>query len=818
MQMRKFILLFIFLGFLTLAARFTSRRTLGRQPDGAFLVATGQRIEPGTIAFAGRPMDIALHPGGAFFAVLNQRSVFLATKEGVLPGTLLPTQAGASYRGCQWSPDGARLFVSLSNGTLQHFMRMGHRLVPANRIVLAAPGEKRNPVPGGMTITRDGARLFVACANLGAVVEVDLMKNLRVREWPVQNIPFEVKLSADEKTLLVSNWAGREPDDDEEEADSGGVGILVDRRGIAASGTVSLIDRETGRRQDVTVGLHPAGLAVAGDRAWVANAGSDSISEISIPDARVVRTIPIRLGRHHRFGSMPNTLAVYGDRLYACLGGDNAVCEISLQKGRVMGYRPAGFFPVGIQLSADGQTAYVVNTKGNGSVQRALQHQPANAHDFQGTVSVLDLTANLARATGRVLANNGWFRPPFFWNPRLAVCRGAIKHVLYIIKENRTYDQVFGDMPEGNGDARLCGLGEEVTPNHHALAREFTLFDNAYASGTNSAEGHQWAMEGLANDYIERFYGGYSRSYPYDGGDAMAYSSGGFIWDAAARRGRTVRIYGEFCESPLAKITPMPKSWGRAWQDRQSGRNRIKVRAGTTVAGMRKFIHPRVICWPLIMSDQWRADEFIKEYKQFSEADRVPNLMILTLPSDHTEGTSPGYPKPRSMVADNDLALGRVVEAVSNSPQWKETCIFVMEDDAQAGWDHVDGHRTVCLVLSPYTRRGFVDSTLYTQTSILRSIELMLDLPPLTRFDALATPFMACFTDTPVPRPYAARANRVALDDLNPPLRTISGKERYWAQKSLSLDWSGVDTADWYWLNRIVWHSLYGVNTPYPGG
>ncbi len=266
----------------------------------------------------------------------------------------------------------------------------------------------------------------------------------------------------------------------------------------------------------------------------------------------------------------------------------------------------------------------------------------------------------------------------------------------------------------------------------------------------------------------------------------------------------------------MSKIEPRPKNWLETWKDRSSGGNHFKVTAGTSVVGLRKYIHPRVICWPLLLSDQWRADEFIKEYQQFSAADKVPNLMILTLPCDHTAGTSPNYPKPKSMVADNDLAVGRVVEAISKSPQWKDTCIFIMEDDAQNGTDHVDGHRTVCLVISPYTRRGYVDSTLYTQLSILHSIELMLGLTPMTKFDALATPFTACFTDKPNPRPFTSKANRIPLDDMNPPLNALRGKELYWAKKSLSLDFSDVDKADWYWLNRILWHNLHGVNTPYP--
>lgn len=806
-------------GAITVATRYASSLRVGRQSDRSYIVSTGQRILPGTISFRGRPIDLSLHPSGEFFAILGHRSVFLANRQGVIPNSLQLPGSGASYTGCQWSPDGLRLFVSLAAGQLEHYKLSGRTLVSQGRILLVPPEEKRNPVPGGMAITRDGTRLFVACANRGAVVVVNLLTNTVLKEWKVQNIPFSVRLSTDENTLIVTNWAGRpaEREDDEEEADSGGVGVFVDDRGIAASGTVTLIRRDTGERTNIPVGLHPAGIAVAEDLAYVANAASDSISEISIPRARVLRTIPIKWGRKSIFGSMPNTLQVRNGRIYVCNGGDNAVCEIDVKSGRVLGFRPAGFFPVNIRISPDGRTAYVINTKGNGSVAETNRGRAGNAHDIEGTVSILDLTADLDAATETVIANNGWRTARETLNPDLPVYRGKIKHVLYIIKENRTYDEIFGDMPQGNGSPRLCGLGEPITPNHHALAREFTLFDNAYVNGTNSAEGHQWAMEGLANDYIERFYGGYTRSYPFDGGDAMAYSNGGFIWDAAKKKNKSIRVYGEFCAAKAARFEPRkPANWLEAWQDRERGTNRFKITAATTVAGLRPYIHPRVLCWPLLMSDQWRADEFIKEYRQFSNANRVPNLMILTLPCDHTSGTTYGYPTPRAQVADNDLALGRVVEAVSNSPQWKETCIFVMEDDAQAGPDHVDGHRTVCLVLSPYTRRGFVDSTMVTQLSVLHSIELMLGLNPMTKFDALATPFAACFMDTPDTRPFAARVNRIRLDEMNKPRRGLRGRELTLAKQSDALDWSGVDTADWATLNRIVWHSLHGVDTPYP--
>ncbi len=257
--------------------------------------------------------------------------------------------------------------------------------------------------------------------------------------------------------------------------------------------------------------------------------------------------------------------------------------------------------------------------------------------------------------------------------------------MIYIIKENRTYDEVFGDLPQGNGDPKLCSLGEKVMPNHRKIAREFTLFDNGHVSGTNSADGHPWSNQSIANDYLEHFYVGYSRTYPDDGRDAMALSAGGALWDAAAAKGKSIRVYGEFSNYDKNSAEPKPKDWFEVWEDRKAGGHKFKFTAVTDVAGLRPYLHPEYHYWPLFMSDQGRADIFLEEYGRFSREDRVPDLMILTLPCDHAEGVNPQYPTPRAMMADNDLALGRIVEGVSASPQWKETCIFVVEDDAQSG-------------------------------------------------------------------------------------------------------------------------------------
>ncbi|MCW3096025.1 MAG: phosphoesterase [Chthonomonadaceae bacterium] len=796
------------------AARFPSLQ-MGKQPGGSFVVSTGRRIEPGTIAFNGRPVDIALHPTGAFFAVLNQSNVFLATTDGVIADSTAPLGAGAAYRGAVWSPDGTRLYVSVENGVVQEFVLADRKLTAGKKLVLAPEGEKENPRPGGMVFTHDGSRLFVCACDRNSVVELAMPEGRPAHEYPVQNLPFEVKLSADEKTLIVTDWGGHLVKDGDDMAASGNTMLAIDSHGATSSGTVSLIQRTTGETQRVEVGLHPTGIAVTGDTAYIANAAGDSLSVVDIPGAKLLKTIPLKWSGLNLFGSMPCALALSGNTLYICNGGDNALCEFDLPTGTVRGYRPAGYFPMAVALSADGGTAYVVNTKGNGSVRNTVLGKAGNAHDFQGTVSVIDLKADLKAATAQVAAGNDWSRSRADLDPPLAVYKGAIKHVLYIIKENRTYDEVFGDMKEGNGDPKLCDLGETITPNAHALARQFTLFDNGYVTGTNSADGHAWSTQAVADDYLEHFYTGY-RTYPDDGDCAMAISPAGGLWDAALKKGKSLRIYGEFCDDELAVFTPTVKNWKEVWDDRISGKHRIKKSVNTRIAELRPYIHPNYVYWPLLQSDQERADLFIGEFGRMSRENRVPNLMILSLPSDHTEGRDPNYPKPQCMVADNDLALGRIVETVSKSKEWKETCIFVIEDDAQSGPDHVDGHRTVYAAYSPYTKRGYVDHNLYTTLSMLRSIEKMLGLDPMNRFDALTPPLTGCFTDTPDLTAYTSVANRIALGQMNPPPAKQTGLERYWTEKSLALDWSGLDRPDPQILNEVLWHTLKGVNTPYP--
>ena len=786
---------------------------LGLQPDGGYFVSTGQRIDGGAIRFSGRPSDMAPHPSGHFYAVMKKDAIFLCRTTGIVPNSEIKLGASAGPHGLIWTPDGMTLIASTASGYLQTFGFDGVKLATGPKIVLTRPGEKLNPVPCGLAVTHDGKSLFVAAGNLNAIVEVDLTTKNATRRFPVETLPFDVKLTADEKTLVASNWGGRIPTTADATAMSQDLPIVVDKRGAPSSGTVTLIEIASGTSKNIPVGIHPSSIAIDGSTAYIANTMSDSISIIDLVAQRVEKTIPIKWGKLGVIGAMPSALQLVGNTLFVCDGGDNAICEIDKTTRHIRGFRPAGFFPVA--LCIEGETALVLNSKGNGSVANTSYGRNCNSHDFEGAMSVSDLSKDLKSQTAHVARNNHWDEPVKV--PNLAVYHGAIQHVLYIVKENRTYDEIFGDMPEGNGDIRLCDAGQNIMPNHHAIVRNFTLFDNAYVSGTNSADGHAWVTQSLANDCLEHFYVGYSRTYPFEGSDAMSISTGGCIWDAALAKHKTFRDYGEFCVTDKAEFQPRrPKNWFEAWEDRASGRNKFTFVPHAQVASLQPYICPRTHYWPLVQSDQSRADEFLHEYAEFSKSDTVPNLMILGLPSDHTAGLSQDMPTPRAMLADNDLALGRVIDAVSHSPQWKNTCIFVIEDDAQAGLDHVDGHRTSFMVISPYNKRHTVDSNMYTTTNMIRSIEMMLGLDPMNRFDMLSRPIDSCFRDTADLTPYSHVPNNIQLDEHAPSKQAMTIQERFWQDKTMSLDWSRPDGPNSNWLNRIIWASnTHGK--PYPG-
>jgi phosphoesterase family protein len=382
--------------------------------------------------------------------------------------------------------------------------------------------------------------------------------------------------------------------------------------------------------------------------------------------------------------------------------------------------------------------------------------------------------------------------------------------VFYVIRENRTYDQILGELEKGNGDPNLCLFGEDATPNAHALAREFVVLDNFYVDAEVSYSGHAFSTAAYATDFVNKVwpmnYAGRGAKYLSEGGGTMRNAYGnvtapqhGYIWDAAKRAGKTVRSYGEFAT----------RDEGRLSQGAEAGRAGGEGPVAATVPGLVGLVSPTYPPWDLSIPDNQRVDAWQKEFAEYEANGNLPALSILRLGNDHTSGTRPGYPTPTAMIAENDLALGRLVETITRSRYWKDSAIFVLEDDAQNGPDHVDAHRSVAFVVSPYARRGVVDSTLYTTSGMLRTMELILGLPPMSQYDAAATPMYGSFQATPAQTPYAHRQARVSLDEKNDP--SAPG-----AAASMAMDFDEPDRAPDLELSEIVWKAVRGARAPMP--
>ncbi len=817
---------------------FFEQAVVGPQEDGTYVVATTQRIDPAgtTIQFPGRPTDLALNPEQTLLAVKNKSDlVFMDVASRSILQVLPLASGGHTFTGIKWSADGRKVWTTDTRGYLRSAaIQDDGTFTWADEILLPGPGsDDKNPYPGGLAIDEANGLVYVALSRNNTLGIVNLETGAVQSQIQVGMAPYTVLLF--ENKAYVSNWGGRQPEEGEMTGPSSGSRVVVDpETGIASTGTVSVIDLSSRLvTATIEVLLHPSDMVLSpdGSRLYVANANSDAVSVVDTKTDKVVKNLSTKPMAELPFGSMPNALAIApdGQTLYVANGGNNLLAVIDLANEKVTGLIPTGWYPGAVQLSTDGNTIVVANTKGIGSrdsTRVSARDHGLNSHDHTGSVTFIDRPdpAVLEEYTIRAAANMRL--PKINQTMQLSQVeervvpvptrpgeKSVFKHVIYIIKENRTYDQVFGDLPQGNGDSTLCQFGRDVTPNHHALAERYVLLDNTYCNGVLSADGHQWTNEGVVTDYIEKSFGGFVRSYPYDGDDALAYASSGFIWDYVLRAGLTFRNYGEFVQ---ARIEPKNATWTDIYNDYLNNTNKVSIRAETELHTLEPYIAPTFVGFPGSVPDVYRAREFIKELNEFEKTGKFPNFVIMLLPNDHTVGTREGFPTPRATVADNDLALGQIVEAVSKSSFWKETAIFVIQDDPQAGLDHVDGRRTVALCISPYTKRGEVISTHYNQNSILRTIELILGLPPMTQFDMAATSMEDCFTDDADLTPYSALPNRIPLDEMNAQLGMLKGKQLYFAQKSMEMPLDDIDQADEDLFNRIIWHSVKGYDTPYP--
>lgn len=808
---------------------------LGEQHDGSIFVPSNQLLRPAgfQLYLPGRPVDLALTPDEKFLLVKNRSDLdLIRISDRTIIQSLPYEKSGASFTGLCVSADGRKVYVTDANDRICVAEMNGNRILQwVKPIMLPGPIVGGSPMPGGMVLSNRGDRIYVTLSRNNTLAMVDLSDN-SVTEIPVGVAPYSV-VSTQGQKAYVSNWGGRRPVEGETVYYTSGSPVLIDpNTGIANNGSVSVVDLNQMKEvKSIDVGLHPSGMVLSPDsrKLYVACANSDIISVIDTEKDEVIEEINVHIEEKSLFSSSPNSLAISNDGkiLYAANGTDNALCVISTDnQAKVLGFIPTGWYPGAVILDREGKNIFVANVKGVGSRNQRTDRAGYNSHDHLGTVSIIVTPSlkELERMTETVRLNNSFekrkknlSRPfgkctkvPVPVNPRQT---SYFKHVVYIIKENRTYDQVFGDIPQGDGDTSLVQFGREVTPNHHKLAETFVLLDNFYCSGILSADGHQWTDEAFVTDYLEKSFGGFTRSYPYDGGDPLAYASSGFIWDNVLRHGLTFRTYGEFVD---AAIDPPEATFSEIYRDFIEGTNKIKIRAKANIEQLTPYMCPTFIGFPGKVSDVYRASEFIKELKEFEENGSFPNFIIMLLPNDHTSGTQPGMPTPQAAVADNDLALGQIVEAISRSKFWKETCILVTEDDPQNGLDHVDGHRTVGLVISPYTKRGEVISSYYSQINMVRTIENILGLPPMNQLDRSAEPMVDCFTAKPDFTPYNALKNNIPLDQLNPSLVSLTGDQLYWAEKSLEQNLDDIDLIDEITFNRIIWHATKGYDRPYP--
>ena len=798
----------------------------GRQSAGFYLLPTNQLLRPWgeQTPIKGRPVDLAFDSRKHLLAILNSHNVLLL--DGASGALMAAVKSHpTSYTGIAFRPGDRELWASEANENgpdsllVLKLSELG-KVAKAERLAFSG-----HPVPAGIAFSADGSAAYVAFNRNNTVAVIDADSRQIKREVAVGMAPFGIVVSSRE--IYVTNRGGRRPAAADTVAPSSGSMIATDATtGSSSSGTVTAINREDFSTREVQVGLAPAGIALSPDQKLlaVANAHSDSISMVETSSLKA-KEVKIDTWPEGTLGSQPSAVvfAPDGHRVYVACGGNNAIAVVRAEgeQWKLAGALPTGWFPSGIALDADGALR-IINIKGVGNT--AAKNGAFNSLQYEGSLARIPAPedAQIAAGTREVREAN---------SPRFEPAGGVanlsslgIRHVFFIIKENRTYDQVLGDIPKGNGDPKLCVYGREVTPNHHALAERYVLLDNFHTGGAISFDGHQWLMQAFVSDYVERAFAASPRGYAWNMSDALTVSPAGFFWQSALRP-LDVRIYGEFGLpahwDPATKNTVDMNErdelgWSEYWRLYKEGRWQNAVGARSGVPALAKILSQRYPHSSTSIPDQIRAEEFLRELKEREKSRSMPNVSVLTLNSDHTNGTQPGSPTPRAMVADNDLALGRIVEGISKSRFWLESLILVVEDDAQDGFDHVDGYRTVALAIGPHIRRGVVDSNLYTHTSMVRTIQDIFEIPPRTRFASSARAMTSIFTPETDTAPYRCLPARLALDEMNPPLAKLQGKRLWAARQSLAMNWSHPDDIRSDVLNRILWWDAKGYDVPYP--
>ena len=825
--------------------------------------------------------------------------IFDTVTGAVLQHYLYNGDPNGSYAGIEYSADGKYLvfsegyngYVNIATvdaqGMLQDYAQVNvpftNQFIPC--FPDSPPGSYNTPcgtpwggesVPGSLALAQDGKSAYVVLNESNTLAKIDLTANppVQTTQVGVGNAPHTVLISSDGRTAYVSNEGGRVPTEKDFQIYSGSSEIVADPFvGAAITGTVSVVDVPTlTLKATIDTGLHPTGLAFYGsNRLLVANAYSDSLSVINTDTNTVVRTIdlglPIRVPGDTKaaYGAAPNSIAVDDEKgvAFVALYNANAIAVVNLRDERnseldyVLGLIPVAYAPSFVVLDKAHNELIVANDKGIGTRNSLETHYGVtdyNTHQDDGTVSIVGLgnPGQLAAGTQLVYQNNHWDRlesirsaghgspsakpaaiPNRIGDPSL------IKHVFLIVRENRTYDQILGDVTAGNGDASLAVFGGKDTPNAHALVERFPLLDNFYDPSRQSADGHQWITEGVAPYSNDIQAPDWNRSYAGgNAGDALIYQNKGFLFSEAEKAGLRVKIYGESVENNTfvqPNGSTSEPSWSDFYNDAlafEAGMEKAlyyqnTIQAYSSVPAVANSLVKNFPQFDLGIPDQFRVDLWLQDFKNDVAAGTVPALSILWVPNDHTGGP----PTVDASQADNDLAIGRMVDTISHSPAWSSSAIFIEEDDAQDGVDHVDGHRSPGYVISPYTvQYGPADHTTYTQTNMTRTIEQILGLPPMNQFDLVASPMRTVFVDGVPPaenfKPWTHVPNQVPLDDgVTAAAKTNDSP----AVKALRAGWlnkkaevfagklNKPDAEDPETVNHLNWYEATNFSRPYPG-
>ena len=831
----------------------------GLRPDGSVLLPNQWSLRPAgnQIPLGDFPVNVAVHPGGRFAAVLHcghgPHEIIVVDAGGLAARTESghgrhdltvrePIESRAvsrvpvreSFYGLAFSPDGRRLFCSGAGDEVVHVFDFNQgRLTPQPDIPLR--GAAIRGIPCGLAVSRDGRELFAANVWGQSVSRVDITARANLGDLfftapgrTAEKIVDTNQPARTEEQAMLAKRAEAALDPAAPDAPFPYACQLDEPRGrlyvsLWAQACVAVVDLKSFQvAARWPTQEHPNELALtrSGRFLFVANANRNTVTVLDTATGRAAETLDASLSPAALPGSTPNSLALSPDdtKLFVANAGNNNIAVFDVATpghSRSLGFIPVGWYPTSVRVTPDGRRLLVANGRGLTSKANPNGPQPGKSGEaykqyiaelFPGALSIIDLPAG-----------GGWREKLAPWTAQSFQCApqpgpapaavaadnpvpaavgrpSPVKYCIYIIKENRTYDQFLGDLPQGNGDPSLCLFPENVTPNHHKLATQFVLLDNFYVDAIVSADGHEWSMGAYASDFVNKTwplnYGhNASRKYPYpsEGVFPVAAPATGYIWDRAREAGVTYRSYGEFVTAG--------KNPGDA--------NRTKLPA------LEGHFDPEYHVFDLSYPDVQRAARFIAELHRFETEGEMPRLQIVRLPNDHTAGTQPGAATPTACMADNDLALGRVVEAVSHSKFWPQTAIFVLEDDAQNGPDHVDAHRSPAFVISPYARRGAVDSTMYSTCSMLRTMELILGLKPMSQFDAAAQPMFRAFQAAPDLRPYDAAPARVNLNERN---TTVA----WGAAASQKMDFTREDAADETILNEVIWRSVRGATRPMP--